>query len=179
MSRRPWTLLLLGALLLPGCSFSDDEPTQRVVRPALVTKAHVDRYPPGSPARAFFEWWRSMQFDNPIVAARYYSRQLGLTPQKLETQLRLGSGALHLNQRPKLLEVEQDGDTAIVFALLEGSTRNPNGRIDVSRNARSFNLVREDGDWKLSDNMFIERGVRTSRVFLKAVERAQRENRGR
>lgn len=177
--RRCAAALLVLTGLLGGCSFSEDEPTERVSRPKLVTTAQVDRHPEGSPTRAFFEWWRSMQFDNPAQAARYYSRELGLTPLKLDKQLRYGTGALSLNQRPRVLEVDEDGDTATLFTVLESSTRNPNGRLDTVRSPRAFNLVREDGAWKLSDNMFIERGVRNQKIFARAVERAQREEQGR
>jgi hypothetical protein len=170
MRRSPATLLAVAAVLGAGCGFGGDgEVTERVQQPALLTRTDVERQPVGSPQRTMLEWWRTLQFDNPIVAAGFYSRKLGITPSVLESQLQFGAGALGLVQRPKLVEVERHGNRAVVFALLENKSDNPNGRVDTVRTARSFNLVREGDKWKLAENLYLERQARIQRFFRRAA----------
>jgi hypothetical protein len=121
--------------------------------------------------RVVFEWWREIQFDNATVAAKYYSRDLGITPDKLDRSLTLGPGALGLLRRPRLVDVEIHGDTATVLVLLETASRSANNRVDRTRTARGFNLVREDGEWKLSENRYIERAARVQRFFAAEARR--------
>jgi hypothetical protein len=158
-------LAALAAAALVGCgAFGDDPVTERVQQPALLTKRQVERYPEGTPARTFFEWWRAIQYDNAPAALRYYADSVGMTLAKMDRQLGYGTGALGLGARPHLVEEDVDGDTATVLALLESIVENPNGRSDKTRKARGFNLVKEDGEWKLADNLFIDR---QARVYLR------------
>jgi hypothetical protein len=162
--------ILLGAA---GCSGlgSDEEVPERVTGPALVTKAQLDRLPAASPARVVFEWWRALQFDNATIAARYYADDLGMTPDKLDRDLTYGAGALGLTARPRLVDVDENGDAATVNVLLEQLTPRPNGRVDKLETARGFNLVREDGEWKLSENRYLARAGRVQRFFSVAARR--------
>lgn len=154
------------ALALPGCGgFGEDEVTERVVRPPILAKAEVQRYKEGTPARAFFEWWRNMQYDNAVVAARFYADRLRMTPGKIDRQLQKPTVGAGLNKRPKLVEVDRKGDSAVVLTRLEVERRNPNGRVDKQQVARAFNMVREDGQWKLSENNFIDRIIRIENQF--------------
>jgi hypothetical protein len=161
----------LGAAALAGCAGigSDDDVKVRVTGPALVTKRQVASLPEGSPARTVFEWWRTLQFDNPIAAASYYSAKLDITPMTIEHQLEFGAAAQNLNARPHLVGTDENGDQATVNVLLENVSTNPNGRTDKRQTARAFNLVREDGVWKLSENMYLERGERIQRAFARAA----------
>jgi hypothetical protein len=165
-------LLALGAGALVGCAGigTDDDVRVRVTGPALVSKKQIAALPEGSPARTVYEWWRSIQFDNPIVAAGFYSKELGITTRTIERQLEFGAAAQNLNARPTLVGTDMvDADHAIVNVLLENIARNPNGRIDKNQTARAFNLVREDGEWKLAENMYLERGERIQRAFARAA----------
>jgi hypothetical protein len=178
MRRGILSVLLLAALALAGCgNLGSGEVTERVRVPSLLAKEQVDRYPEGSPARVVFEWWRALQFDNSVAASRYYDRSLRLTPAKLDRQLKEGIRALGLDRRPRLVEVDEQGDSATVFLLLDASMRNPNGRVDVAGTARAFNLVREDGEWRLAENTYLERSARLSRSFAKALARRQNNSR--
>jgi hypothetical protein len=174
-------LAALGAGALAGCAGigTDDDVKVRVTGPALVTKKQLASLPEDSPARTVFEWWRSIQFDNPTIAVQYYSRKLDITTLTLEHQLEFGAAAQNLNARPKLVGTEIDGDRAIVNVLLENVQRNPNGRIDKNQTARAFNLVRENGQWKLAENMYLERGERIQRAFARAARlQAERQRQG-
>lgn len=172
MRRRASALLALGACALTGCAGigGNDAVKQRTTGPELLSKAQVQHYPAGSPARTVFEWWRSIQFDNPVTAARYYSTALGVTPKTLESQLQFGAGAQNLNAKPKLVEVDENGNRATVMVLLQNTVRNPNGRVDTSQTARAFNLVREQGTWKLAENLYLERGARIQKAFARAAQ---------
>ena len=167
------------ALAFAGCGgFGDDEVTERVQRSALLSKAQVERLPANSPERAVFEWWRALQFDNAVVAARYYADSLGLSEADIEGILRKGPQGRGLDKRPRLVEVQRQGDKAVVLTLLEVEQRNPNGRIDRQQQARAFNLVREDGEWKLAENNYLDRSLDIERRFREEFERQQGQGQG-
>jgi hypothetical protein len=177
MRARVSGFLALGLCALGGCGFGgDDVVTDRVQQPSLLTKQEVERQPKGSPSRTMFEWWRTMQFDNPVLAAGFYRRDLRITPETLERQLRLGAAALGLTRKPRLVEVQEQGQRAVVLVILEDRTTNPNGRVDRLRTARSFNMVRENGEWKLAENMYLERHARAQKkLFAAGVREKQRD----
>jgi hypothetical protein len=176
MRRATAAIAVIVASALAGCgAFGDDAVTERVQQPSLLTNRQVERYPAGSPARAFFEWWHAIQYENAPVAVRYYRRGLGMTVGKLDRQLSYGPGALGLSARPRLVEVDEQGDNATVLTLLESVVENPNGRSDKVRRARGFNLVREDGEWKLAENLFLDRQARTYLRFSAPLREQQRE----
>jgi hypothetical protein len=178
MKRAMLALAVLALVAVVGCgAFGDDPVTERVTQPALVSKRQVEKYPPGSPARAFFEWWRAVQYDNSPVAVSYYSSSAGMTVEKLDRQLGYGLEVMGVSARPILVEVQENGDTATVLTMLETVTENPNGRTDRNRRPRAFNLVREDGEWKLADNMYIDRQARVYLGFTAPLREQAREQR--
>ena len=165
-------MLALSACTLPGCSFGGDELVERVQQPTLLSAAAVERQPAGSPGRAFLEWWRVLQFNDARAGARRYAAAAAVTPERLDRQLEAASGAF--SARPQVVEVNESGGRATVLVLLENRTRNPNGRVDVLRVPRSFELVREEGDWMLADNTYLERAVRDQ----ESLEQALRDQQG-
>ncbi len=56
---------------------------------------------------------------------------------------------------PEILDVDRRGSDATVYTMLQSQTRAPNGRRDISRRPYAFHLRKEDGSWKLSDNLFL------------------------
>ena len=164
MRRSSLIAAALAALVCAGCGgFGGGEVTERITQSPLLTERQVERQPVGSPQRAVFEWWRALQFKNAVEASRYFKSSLGLTPRKLYRYLPSAEPAVA--NRPRLFDVETSGDRAIVRLLLEKTTTSPNGRADRARKAQAFNLVREHGDWKLSDNYFLAGTYRTYRLF--------------
>jgi hypothetical protein len=168
------------ALLAGGCSglSSDDEVPKRVSGPEVVTKEQIDSLPAGSPARTLFGWWQALQFDDSAEAVGYYAGDVGMTRAKLDGMLVAGPAPLGLESRPKLVEVHQNGDDASVLVLLESVAKQPNGREDTRQVATSFNMVREDGEWKLADNRYLTRIVGRSLQFLQQNRRQEREQDG-
>jgi hypothetical protein len=154
----------LAALACAGCGgFGGGEITSRVTVTAVLTQAQVDRQPADSPQRAVFEWWRAMQYKNPIEAARYFSASLHMTPARMSRYIKGADSSLQ--SRPHLVDAQISGDQAIVRLMLERVTKNPNGRVDRERKPQGFNLVREKGSWLLSDNLYLAGLYKTYRAF--------------
>jgi hypothetical protein len=152
-----------------GIGSDSQDVTERVDQPRYLRQAQIEREPEGSPARAFLEWWSSLQFDNPVEVTRYYSRSLGLNARKLEKQLAYGPGGFSFSSAPKIVETIQSGNRATVKVLLTKIVRAPNGRVDKARTGRSFTFRREKGEWRLSDNFYLERLVRQARALEKLL----------
>jgi hypothetical protein len=166
VSGRWLSLVALPAVVLSACgSLGRDAVTESVKAPQVLTAEQTQRWPAGSPTRVTFEWWRALQYDNATDAARYYAKSVEITPQELDDQLRFGANALGLDRRPRLVEVDVRGNRATVLLMLETATVNPNGRKDIERTARGINLVREDGEWRLAENLYLSGRIR----LLKAL----------
>jgi hypothetical protein len=163
--RRPLLIAIsVVAFAGAGCGgFGGGEITSRVTETAVLTKAQVDRQPADSPQRAVFEWWRAMQFKNPIEAAQYFSASLHMTPARMSRYIQGADSSLQ--SRPHLVDAQISGDDAIVRLMLERVTKNPNGRVDRERKPQGFNLVHEEGGWKLSDNLYLAGLYKTYRAF--------------
>ncbi len=167
--RAPGGITLIALLAVCGCgSLQSDDAGRRVEGPWLLTRAAVEGQPPGSPQRTVFEWWRALQFDDASVASSYYSKAVAMSPARMERQLAVGATGLGLLSRPRLVEVTEGAGQAKVFVLLESKAGQPNGRIDVKQTARAFDLTREDDEWKLTDNSYLERAVRLQRELFRA-----------
>jgi hypothetical protein len=154
------------AVAVAGCGSLGQLPG-RVEQPHVVTMRDVDRYPEDSPVRPVLLWWRALQFGSADLAARYYSPELGLTPTKLERLIALGPDILNLRARIRVVDVEKWERRATVLVILTRAFRHPNGRTDKTRSPGSFNLVREDGRWLLSDNRYMQRILRSVQKFVK------------
>jgi hypothetical protein len=176
MTRRQWPFaapLLL--LALAGCGgFGDDDVTNRVVVQGVVSSQQVDRQPAGSPQRAVLEWWRALQYRNPVEAARYYSADQHMTVKRMAKYIKPADPALV--QRPKLVDAEISGNGAIVRLMLDQMTKNANGRVDHERKAQAFNLVHEHGEWKLSDNLYLDEIYKTYRAFTAPLREKQQKS---
>jgi hypothetical protein len=154
----------VAALVCAGCGgFGGGQVNSRTTEPAVLTKAQVERQPAGSPQRAVFEWWRAMQFKNPVEAAGYFSASLHIKPPRVYKYIQAAES--NLASRPLFVDEQTTGDHAIVRLMLERVTKNPNGRVDRERKAQAFNMVREDGEWKLADNLYIEGIYKLYRAF--------------
>jgi hypothetical protein len=170
-------LTLATTAALTGCG-SLGELTGRVEQPQLLTKRDIERYPESSPARAVLEWWRALQFDNPAFATRYYAARVELTPKRLERKLAIGPDLLNLKARLRVVDVIKKGRTATVLVLLTKVMRHPNGRADKARVPQAFNLVHEGGNWRLSDNRYIDRVVRNVKIFIEKAGRPKKQGSG-
>lgn len=159
--------LLVAAVTFTACGdLGTGEERDRVRQLQLLRAEDIARYPEGSPARTFLEWWRALQFDSGATAARHYAADLKLTERDVQRQLERGIGVLGLSARPRVVDVIPAGDRATVYAVFTEAERNPNGRADKIRTPRSFELVREADGWKLADNRYITRALRAAKIFI-------------
>lgn len=156
---------ILVAASLAGCG-ELGEVSGRIERPQTVTRAQLDKYPPDSPERAVLGWWRALQFNSPELAARYYAPDLKLTTARLEKLLRLGPDFLDLKAGLRVADSVERGDTATVLAVRHRVLEHPNGRVDKVHIPMSVNLRRESGEWKLSDNRYIDRALENAAAFI-------------
>ena len=167
------TLLWAIAVCATGCGdLGTGEPTGRVQEVRVLKPQDIERYPGSSPARAFLEWWRALQFDNPVAARRHYASAGRPSEKKLAHQLTLGPDLLNLAAVVDISDVTRTGDKATVFVVFTKLMRHPNGRHDTARLARSFNLLRENGEWKLADNRYMDRIARLAKLY---IDRARRQ----
>jgi hypothetical protein len=152
------TLLVLVAVTAVGCD-SDLAPAVRKSGPALVTRAQLERYPAGAPARQVLEWWRALQFLDPALARGYYARGSRPSEAQLASELSIGAEALGTALRPQIADVQRRRFERTVFVVLTKRKRTPNGRVDLEHSPYAFTLVLEDGRWKLADNRLLDRAA--------------------
>jgi hypothetical protein len=156
-------LAALAVSLLSACGINDRTAPATLPGAAeqLLTQAEVDRYPVGSPAHAVLAWWRNAQFANLTGFRDAYSRPLRarLETSPLTAQsLAFFSGTIR-DARPRIQEVTVSDATAVVTTLIE--YREPVGttRYITSTLPRAFTLIREDGKWRLTDDLFVQTSV--------------------
>jgi len=144
------------ASVTAGCGElgGDTRPAERT---PPVTAQLLDQYRPGTPARAFLEWFRALQLGKTRELARYYVPSLGLTWDTLEVQRRAGAYAIDPLAPPLIKSVTTDGRDARVDVRFRTGRIWPNGRVDYRTTREvSFDLRREDGRWLMADNGFVE-----------------------
>jgi hypothetical protein len=149
------TLVAL-ACAAAGCGElgGDTRPEQKT---PLVTARQLDQYRPGTPARAFLEWFQALQVGKTRELARHYVPSLGLTWTTLEVQRRAGAYAIDPLAPPLIKGVKTDGRNARVDVRFRTGRIWPNGRVDYRTTREvSFDLRREGGRWLLVDNGFLE-----------------------
>jgi len=177
MRRTLAATLGVAAILAGGCgSLGTGDETDRVNKLQLVRKADIARHPEGSPAQTFLEWWRALQYGSGTQAVRQYARDVEVDPKKLQHQLEVGVELLGLRARPAVHDVIEDGDQATVFAVFTSAVENPNGRADKVQSPKAFDLVREDGKWKMADNRYTTRIFRLAEKFVKQGLKQQRRS---
>jgi hypothetical protein len=115
----------------------------------LLTAKDVSRYPEGSPARAVLAWWRRAQFADRIGVERAFTKSIRERLHEAGNE-RLAVeffAAVIRPARPKILDVERDGPTAVVYTQIQY----------VSSSApRAFRLVREKERWVLDDDSYMQ-----------------------
>jgi hypothetical protein len=155
--RRALSAIALGccAAGLGGCSLLGAGPKERRSSPIVLTSAEITRYPAGGPARDFLRWWRQLQYNNPKGAAGFYASDAGVTPARLEWQLKYAPVYFNFGENPEIEDVSKDGDRATVTARLQVASTLPSGKVVKDEDHREFELVREDGVWKQQSNAYL------------------------
>ena len=127
----------------------------------LVTQKDIVKYPSNSPQRTLMSWWRSMQYSDgrgylarlarPVRRAREadaaYRVQLPIIARQVDDAF------------PHITQVSIEGDNATVYTELEFRQLVGADKYATTRVAQAFAMVREDGLWRLADDLFVEAGV--------------------
>jgi hypothetical protein len=169
---------LVAAAGIAGCGdLGSAGVTERVDAPQLLSSKDLARYPENSPARVVLEWWRALQFQALDQASGYYARAAAVKSSTLKRQLTLPAGVLNLDARPAVADVARRGNRATVFVVLTRVAVQPNGRREFTKFARSFEVVREDGVWRLRDNSYLKTLEDRAASFIKlaGAQRRKRE----
>jgi hypothetical protein len=101
-------------LLAPGCG---DESRKKIVPSASVQASHLERYPPGDPARMLLELVRLVQANDPTAAARLLTPAWGVSPAMLASAMpQLNSIALGYGV-PRFVSIERQSQRARIKAI--------------------------------------------------------------
>jgi hypothetical protein len=149
----PWPAALsaIAALLTTACGSTDAElrrtlAAERGTAIEVVSRAQVERQPPGSPGRAVMELWRAVQFDDPktavsLIAPRPTAAEL---PRTEELVITLG-GVVTDSATPRILEVDRTaGGARVTLEILSTDDREH----EPARRAE-LKLVRTGSGWRV------------------------------
>jgi hypothetical protein len=153
-------VLAAAALVSTACGAGGAAPPATTRGPAeqLLSQADVDSQPEGSPAHALLVWWQAAQFANLTAYLDGYERSLRET---LEASPETGDALVYFaatirNARPTIVDVQEEGDRATVYTRVV--YRQPVGsrRFVVYTVPRAFAMIRQAGDWRLLDDLFVQ-----------------------
>lgn len=161
--RRGLTLACaVGALVTSGCGDGELAPKRGLpANTVLVTQKDIAKYPPASPQRTLMSWWRAMQYTdgrgylallatplrNARQADRAYRVQLPFIARQVDDAF------------PHITQVSIEDDAATVYTELEFRQLVGANEYATTRVAQAFSLVRENGFWRIADDLFVEAGV--------------------
>jgi hypothetical protein len=136
-------LLILGlALTLSACGSSEEGPAAHVRQNDLVSQQGIDRYPEGSPERAFLEYWSDLQYNSWADVAGYYDPALRkfIGTAELIQAKKTGSSVYPYLQPDVKSTKTEDGLTTIYYTLTmeDGTTE-----------LASTSWRKEGGNWQL------------------------------
>jgi hypothetical protein len=163
MRRRLMFAGVMAAFVIIGCGKGElDAKRGLPANTVLVTQSDIVKYPANSPQRTLMSWWRSMQYSdgrgylarlatplrNARQADRAYRVQLPLIARQVDDAF------------PHITQVSIEGDRATAFTQLEFRQLVGADKYATTRVAQAFSMVREDGLWRIADDLFVEAGVR-------------------
>ncbi|MDP1846856.1 MAG: hypothetical protein Q8K79_03605 [Solirubrobacteraceae bacterium] len=147
-----------------GCGGDGELPAKRGLAAsiALVSPADIVREKPHSPERAFLAWWRTLQYTD----LRGY---LSLLSQPLRDARRAdGMARVQLpiisqqvnKTYPHVKRVELAGNRATLYVNVEHRTLVGADRYSSTQIPQAFAMVREDGRWRIADDIYVEAAAR-------------------
>ena len=163
--------VIVAALGIASCGDGTNEPEEGLpATAALVGPKAIAATAPGSPKRAFMLWWRSLQYADIQGYNRRLSSTLRTRPghaQRARLQVAAMAGQV-LNVYPHIMRVEAREGRAMLYVELEVRTLVGAERYTSTRVPRAFPMVRNDGDWQIDDDLFVETGARSELQKLAA-----------
>ena len=162
----------VAAFVTIGCGKGELAPKRGLpANTVLVTQTDIARYPANSPQRTLMSWWRAMQYTdgrgylallatplrNARQADRVYRLQLPIIARQVDDAF------------PHITRVSIRGANATVYTELEFRQLVGADKYATTRVAQAFSMVRESGNWRIADDLFVEAGVQDQ---LRALARA-------
>jgi hypothetical protein len=148
-----------------GCGDGDGNLPAKNGLPAsvvLVTSEDILRESAGSPERTFLRWWRTLQFTD----VRGYMSLLSDSLREARTADGLARVQLPIISQqantsfPHIERVELVGDQATLYANIEHRTLVGADRYASTQIPQAFAMVREDGRWRIADDIYVEAAAR-------------------
>jgi hypothetical protein len=152
VTRRWWLAVGLATPLVAGCGqLGDDWSGLRPERPPELTARDAAPYPPGSPERAFTQWFSAIQRRDAEAFARQSAPSANLPLANLRRLW--AADPPQVNASPQITDVIRRGGTATVYLRLVTRWRAPNGRTVVFRRIDAVSFVRDGGAWRVPDTL--------------------------
>lgn len=154
------------ALALGACGDSDSSASSDAPEtPPPLSDQEVRAAAKGSPERAILEWWRALQFQDPVTGYDFLSRKLKsqTSAEEFRTQIPLLQG--RVTGRPEVVDIVKTGGGTKARALIQIAF--PSGTLN-----RTLELVREGGKWRLADDFFIRESIRAAQTAASAKSAA-------
>jgi hypothetical protein len=131
------SVILLGA----GCGGSSGA-DQPAVAANLLAPAEIEKYPSGSPERAFLSFWSDLQFQSWAEVVSSYNPDLRefIGAANLIEAKKL-NGSAYQTLKPEIRRVRRDGDTATIYYSLLMQ--------DGTKELASTTWREADGNWQL------------------------------
>ncbi len=175
LRRFPAAAAIVALVAVTGCGGEDPPPPGTPsAAENLLTLSAVHKQPAGSPEEALLQWWMHIQYND----LSGYLRDLAVpirrqreADEQTRRNLLLVSGD-SLRSLPKLEESQREGDIATLYVRVE--TRQPVGasRFTTSGTPQAFTLVREGGEWKISDDFYV---LDRAAVIREAIDDAKKK----
>jgi hypothetical protein len=151
-----WGSLALAALAA-GCGAGELEPQEYpAAAEQLVSRREIDRFAPGTPARALLSWWRSSQYADRGDYVAGFARPVRERVERRDVvrEVTVFAGGIR-TAKPEIVATEIAGDEATVFTLVRFRTPVGSTRFVTTTRRQAFDLIREGGDWRLADDFFV------------------------
>jgi hypothetical protein len=150
------TMLLIAVLGITGCGeLGTTWKGDRLVRPHAVSSVEVQRYPAGSPERAFLLWFSALQRMDAASYARWFAPSLAVDAAAVRRFWR--AQPARIDASPQVTDVVRRGRTATVYVRLTTRYAAPNGRTIVFRGIDGVSFVLGRGGWRLADPLVTSR----------------------
>jgi hypothetical protein len=153
---------VVAAFVTIGCGKGELAPKRGLpANTVLVTQKDIVEYPANSPQRTLMSWWRAMQYAD----GRGYLARLATPVRRAREADRAYRVQLPLIARqvddafPHITQVVTEGDRATVYTELEFRQLVGADKYATTRVAQAFAMVREEGLWRVADDLFVEAGV--------------------
>jgi hypothetical protein len=156
--------LALGLAVAVGVRFVADAggaPADQIARDQMASGRFVSERDfrgvgESSPAATVLRWWESIQARAPTAAVQGFFASRARRPlDRIRADLAVTRYIFALS-KPLVVDQQVSGDTARVFALMPP----PGEQVTTSKGTLyAFDLVREQGRWKLADDFLAKRAT--------------------